>query len=226
MDKALKLTVREYQRNWRRANPNKCKAYTNKYRSKRPETGRKSGAKWYKKAGVETKRIWRSKNRGKVLAATKRWQERNPGRRREYHNKWCRNNRERVNASTRKHLATHPSAKVAKNMRARIRNALMAVSVRKTEKAYALLGCNISFLRGHLEAQFKPGMQWSNYGLVWEVDHRIPCSAYDLTDVTQQVSCFHYRNLQPLFVSENRRKNDKVPAGAIFANQTWTKSEI
>lgn len=69
-----------------------------------------------------------------------------------------------------------------------------------------LLGCNRDALMAHLQSKFKRGMNWNNYGIVWEVDHMIPCSAFNLIDAEQQRLCFHYTNLQPLFVSDNRKK--------------------
>lgn len=47
-------------------------------------------------------------------------------------------------------------------------------------------------------------MTWENYGVLWEVGHRKPCVAFDLTDEAQQRECFHYSNLLPQLVSENR----------------------
>ena len=62
-----------------------------------------------------------------------------------------------------------------------------------------LLGESIEFVKGYIEAQFKPEMNWENYGDIWEIDHILPCSSFDLTDEEQQKKCFHYSNLQPLF---------------------------
>ena len=53
-------------------------------------------------------------------------------------------------------------------------------------------------------------MNWSNHGSYWEIDHIIPCDSFDLTDIEQQKQCFHYTNLQPLTVSENRSKKNKI----------------
>ena len=81
----------------------------------------------------------------------------------------------------------------------------------KSKRTLELLGCSIDFLKKHLEAQFKDGMTWENYGKHgWEIDHIYPCSKYDLTDPTQQEQCFHYSNLQPLWGVDNRIKGDKI----------------
>jgi hypothetical protein len=71
----------------------------------------------------------------------------------------------------------------------------------------AMLGCDRETFLLHLQSQFKRGMNWNNYGRVWEVDHITPCSSFDLTDPEQQRICFHYRNHQPLYKTENRRKS-------------------
>jgi hypothetical protein len=65
-------------------------------------------------------------------------------------------------------------------------------------------------LFAHLEAQFRDGMSWDNYGRYgWHIDHIIPCSSFDLTDTDQQRKCFHYTNLQPLWAHENLSKGPR-----------------
>ena len=49
-----------------------------------------------------------------------------------------------------------------------------------------LVGCDINYLRNHLEKQFEPWMSWDNYGKWWHVDHIIPVTKFDLTDPEQQ----------------------------------------
>lgn len=72
-----------------------------------------------------------------------------------------------------------------------------------------LLGCSAKELRRHLESQFKPWMNWGNYGR-WHIDHIQPCASFDLTDPKQQEICFHYTNLQPLEAKKNIRKRAKI----------------
>ena len=42
-------------------------------------------------------------------------------------------------------------------------------------------------------------MSWDNHGDIWEIDHILPCSSFDLTKLEEQQKCFHFSNHQPLF---------------------------
>lgn len=54
-------------------------------------------------------------------------------------------------------------------------------------------------------------MTWENHGMRgWHIDHKRPCSSFDLSDPAQQCACFHFSNLQPLWATENLRKGDRV----------------
>jgi hypothetical protein len=83
----------------------------------------------------------------------------------------------------------------------------------KSKSTIKLLGCSIDLLRLHLQSKFRPGMSFDNYGKEWEIDHIIPCARFDLSRADEQVRCFHYTNLQPLWKSENRIKHTKVNVG-------------
>lgn len=80
----------------------------------------------------------------------------------------------------------------------------------KSARTLDLLGCNLDFYKDYLQQMFKNGMAWNNYGSVWEIDHIIPCSSFDLTRPEQQRRCFHYANTQPLLVFHNRSKNSRI----------------
>lgn len=90
-------------------------------------------------------------------------------------------------------------------MRCRISRAVKGIA--RSQTTLELLGMDWSEFRIYIQGQFRPGMDWENYGKVWHIDHIKPCVKFDLTDPEQQRSCFNWSNLQPLFAVENLRKN-------------------
>ena len=97
--------------------------------------------------------------------------------------------------------------KIKKALRTRFNHAIKGSKIKSILK---IVGCTLEKCKQHLESQFTPEMNWDNHGKYWEIDHIIPCSSFDLTDVEQQKQCFHYTNLQPLTKKENRTKSNKM----------------
>lgn len=92
----------------------------------------------------------------------------------------------------------------------------------KADSSMRLLGCSPSDLKKHLEAQFHSGMSWDNYGRgegKWVIDHIRPCAAFDLTDIHEQIRCFHFKNLQPMWFHENCKKSSKVDGRRVFTGR-------
>ena len=112
-------------------------------------------------------------------------------------------NREKIRKQQRKKYKTDLNSRIARVLRARIREALQNNS--KSDRTEKLLGSTISELVISLESRFKQGMTWQNYG-EWEIDHIRPLSSFDLTNSKEQQKAFHYTNLQPLWMKENRQK--------------------
>ena len=122
---------------------------------------------------------------------------------------------------TRRRYLNRPHVRIAENLRSRIRIALKQANGTKSARTLELLGCDIEFLRQHLSNQFTEGMTWDNYG-EWHVDHIKPCSAFDLTDPEQQLQCFHYTNLQPLWAIDNLSKSDKWEGKEQLVVAVWS----
>ncbi len=107
---------------------------------------------------------------------------------------------------------TNPIYKLECNLRSRIRSAInqkRSGGTVKSAKTIELLGAPINDVYKHLEAQFKQGMTWENYGK-WHVDHILPCSSFDLGKAEEQLKCFNYKNLQPLWATDNLKKHAKI----------------
>jgi hypothetical protein len=138
-------------------------------------------------------------NKEKLLNKVKEYYFKNKKKVRIYRNLWEKNKRK-----------TDLNFKLKINLRQRIRDALK--KTRKSKKTLELIGMSIPELWKYLESKFQKGMTKENHGL-WEIDHIIPCSAFDLTKPEEQLKCFHYTNLQPLWVFQNRRKGAKLNYG-------------
>jgi hypothetical protein len=80
----------------------------------------------------------------------------------------------------------------------------------KHSKTIELLGCSIEFFIDWMKFQFEDGMTLENHGSVWHIDHIIPCTAFDIGKQDDIEKCFNWKNTQPLFVSENLKKNNKI----------------
>lgn len=117
-----------------------------------------------------------------------------------------RKNRELYRKLYRNKRKTDINYKLAHNLRRRLRGLLHGIY--KTSSVLILLDCSIEELKKYLQIKFKKGMTWNNYGKVWEIDHIKPCCKFNLIKISEQKKCFHYTNLQPLTVAENRSKRD------------------
>jgi len=71
-----------------------------------------------------------------------------------------------------------------------------------------LVGCTKDELRRHIESLFERGMSWDNYGMHgWVIDHVRPMCKFNLLDPAQIQMCFYFRNLQPMWYEQNRKKS-------------------
>jgi len=196
-----------YQKNKEKVNlKNKIWAQNNKERKKELHQIR---YKRDREKILEYSRQWYQKNKPRRQLKAKLWVERNKERVKELQRRWHQENKQKINEKNKKRRHTDLSYKIMINLRRRVLLALK--ENRKSTNTKNLLGIpNAEFLWKHLEKSFKEGMTRENHGKVWEIDHILPCAAFDLSDHNQQRQCFHYSNLQALFIHENRAKSDKI----------------
>ena len=101
-----------------------------------------------------------------------------------------------------------PAIVIKRRLRSRVNRVLRGKL--KSAPTLTLLGCSLEQFKSYLEARFARGMNWQNYGTAWHIDHKEPCSSFDLSNPTEQRKCFHYSNLQPLGAKENRCKHARI----------------
>jgi hypothetical protein len=107
-------------------------------------------------------------------------------------------------------LQTDPVFKILNNVRTRLKKYLQINNLSKFNKTMELVGCTPQQLKLHIEKQFLPGMNWSNYNFkTWHIDHIRPISLAKTMDDIVSLKLMHYTNLQPLWAKDNIKKSNK-----------------
>jgi hypothetical protein len=178
-----KEKVNKKIREWVENNRDKSRATKTKWREKNTEYHKD----YYKKKVAEDP-LYNSKNYFKDVersrAAAKRRRQRYPKYNQEY---------------IKKKVHIDDNFRLSRNLRQRVVCALRISKTKKSTRTFTLIGCSIEDLKIYLESKFLSTMTWENYGKCWQIDHIIPYTKFDLTQIEQQYKCFHYTNLQPLF---------------------------
>lgn len=81
-----------------------------------------------------------------------------------------------------------------------------------------LIGCSYEELKVYINNQFKIGMNFDNYG-EWELDHIYPISKFNLNNIDEIKKCFNYKNIQPLWMFDNRSKSNKILKNTQTVNE-------
>lgn len=147
---------------------------------------------------------WRTtnaeKNRAQTKVRTQRWKALNPDKDRAAH------------AASEQRRRSTPKVRLEQAMYVGLRSGL-ANGAKAGRSTFVILGYTADELRAHLEAQFQPGMTWSNYGRGgWHVDHVLPLASFNYTtpDCPDFKVAWSLKNLQPLWAAENITKRDRL----------------
>ena len=197
---ARKMTLKEYKHQWYLKNRKKC-----------IKKSKKNYIKNFNKISKQYKEKY-LKNKEKILEYQKEYYSLNKEYIKNRVKKYRLNNKIKVREMRRKwklkNWRENEEFRLKENLRHRIYMVLKGKV--KSKRTIDLLGTSIDNLWNHLEKSFRPGMTKNNYGKIWHVDHKIPCAAFDLTKPKEQSKCFHFTNLQALFVKENLSKGAKL----------------
>ena len=53
-------------------------------------------------------------------------------------------------------------------------------------------------------------MSWENYGDIWNIDHIIPISSFNLEDENQVKLAFNWKNTWAMYSSDNFKKKNNI----------------
>ena len=166
----------------------------------------------YYQANKEKFKEYQKENKEKIKERSKEYYQSNKEKILERDKEYYQSNKEKICSKILKYqndrYKTDPLFRLRKNIRNRIKMAIKSQSTSKASSSFKLLGCTAKEAYDYIESLFLEGMTWDNYG-DWEIDHIRPCSSFDLTQESEQLLCFNYKNLQPLWWEDNSSKSDK-----------------
>ncbi len=193
----------------------RCLRYAKEYRLKNREKIRQKDKEKYRQ------------NPEKYRHKSKNYNAKNSEKVRKVRKIYCSLNKERLNAASREYAKNHKED-------ANRRNSIRFKKLRKEDPKFRLrrlmtdgiyrslknkcgysweklVGYTFQDLIKHIERQFKPNMNWDNFGQ-WHVDHIIPQSVFNYDSFTHIdfKKCWALKNLQPLWAKENLKKSAKL----------------
>lgn len=132
-------------------------------------------------------------------------------------NKEILNDRRRIRENNR--LRNDPSFRLRKDVSSLIRSFIKSGGSSKIGTCTDKLGYSFQELKEHLERQFEPWMNWSNWGKydpktwndndpttwTWQIDHIVPHSIFQYTSMDDDDfhRCWDLSNLRPLSSKQN-----------------------
>lgn len=125
--------------------------------------------------------------------------------------------RENRRSKRRKNLAENEDLRIKNAMRFMVRRCLLLTGNKKSTATEVYLGYTRDDLFNHLKDRLPPGLTMAEYGLKWEIDHIYPVSYCISVGIKDPKVINQLENLQPLLISENRQKSDKVPENVYIA---------
>ncbi len=133
------------------------------------------------------------------------------------------NNRESINARSRKWRLEYPEKmrnaskkwynrtknKITECLYSRINQCLNDII--KRNEIWEVLGYKYEDFVKHIENQFHEDMTWGNHG-EWEIDHIIPISFFyfQSTKDVEFKMCWRLENIQPMWKHEHKVKSNKI----------------
>lgn len=131
---------------------------------------------------------------------------------------YCKLNREKINKNAREYRKNNISVRLRENFRNRILE-----NIKKGKNTTEYLDTTIDNVKTWLEYNFQEDMNWNNYGSLWNIDHTLPINIFDLNQEEDIFVCFNWRNLMPMYCSENISKSNKLLPYLIFKQEFLLK---
>ena len=211
-----KICTYAADKEYRKRNPEIQRASAKRYALNHPDKIKERIEKWRLKNAEHISRY--GSKRYLILAPQlkayrKQWYSKNSERAKEYAKIYRLEHYEQVLETQRK-----SNKKRIKTPKGKLNNCIKRLMWKSLRGAKAnhhwedLVNFTVDQLKVHLEKLFTSEMNWDNYGIVWEIDHKIPVAVFNYErpgDIDFRI-CWSLKNLQPLECSKNRSKQAKL----------------
>ncbi len=128
---------------------------------------------------------------------------------------WRQKNKKKLSEKIRNNIDKN----IIRRMRCRVWASLKRANKKKTLHTLEYVGCNGEFLKNYLASRYYDKyselIDWNIFCAndLYNIDHIIPCEAFDLSKEGSVFLCFHYSNLQIISKKDNELKSDYLPNG-------------
>lgn len=155
------------------------------------------------------KRQYHHKNKAKINLQKKEYYLKNKEKFKQKARLHYANNKKEKNERMKKYLSKRRKSDILFRLEGVLRCRLNHLIQKKRRTTDSLLSFSTTQLKAHLEKQFFDGMNWENYGELWEIDHKVPCNFYKNEKQLLEHG-FRLNNLQPLPSKLNHSKINYV----------------
>lgn len=136
-------------------------------------------------------------------ASSSKWYETN----KEEINQKRRENQDKTYEQRKKFYENNPEKKLMLAARSRVTS-----DFKFGKSSENLVSCNYNFLKEWFEFHFSidNNLNFNNHGIIWHIDHVLPCAIFDASDEEDLKKCMHWSNLMPLEIEKNLKKSSKI----------------
>lgn len=203
----------DVSKKWRKDNSEKMKGYQSKYRSSKKYKERRAKT-------ISSPEYIKKRKEYEQSPKYKEYLERRKGskafiaKQKEY--KHCPEIKLRRNENIKKRIKTDIRFRLRRNFSSSINHKLRKhLSSKEGEHLFSFLPYTLEELKNHIEKQFEPWMDWSNWGRgdgKWNIDHIKPDCSFNYKSVEDKEfqDCWALSNLRPLDAIENLKKGSKI----------------
>jgi hypothetical protein len=186
-----------------------CKVCTNTFEAENRRKKMCTDCNYQKQ--LERCRRYKANNKSKIAEYNKKYKVENKESVSDYNRKYNLENREQIQkrqtAQHKTRRQTDMKFKMSLVLRNRLRKFYTGQGSSSMRK---MLGCDLKGFLAWIEFNFTHDMSWKNHGEIWQIDHVIPCSFFDLTNEEERYICFNWKNLRPLYSNRNMSRQNKI----------------